>query len=61
MCYDCIFKNRIIMGLLIMIISAFISYKISYYLTEEIEASCFLSGAISVITFIMSIDFLLNL
>lgn len=61
MCYDCIFKNPIIMGLLIMIISAFISYKVSYYLTEEIEASCFLSGTVSVITFIMSIDFLLNL
>ena len=44
-----------------MIISAFISYKVSYYLTEEIEASCFLSGTVSVITFIMSIDFLLNL
>ena len=59
--YDCIFKNPIIMGLLIMIISAFISYKISYYLTEDIDGSCFLSGTVSVITFIMSIDFLLNL
>ena len=44
-----------------MIISGFISYKISYYLTEDIEGSCFLSGTVSVITFIMSIDFLLNL
>ena len=61
MCYDYIFKNPIIIGFLIMIISAFISYKVSYYLTEEIEASCFLSGTVSVITFIMSIDFLLNL
>ena len=58
MCYDCIFKNPIIMGLLIMIISAFISYKVSYSLTEEKEASCFLIGSVSFITFIMSIDFL---
>lgn len=59
--FDILFKNPIIIGLLLMIISAFVSYKLFYYFTHDIDSSCLFSAAIAVITLLMSLNFLLNL
>ena len=54
-----ILNNPIIQLFIIMIITSCVVYHISYYLTEDIEGSCFLAGGLSVIAVIISLSYIL--
>lgn len=54
-----ILNNPIIQLFIIMIITSYVVYHISYYLTKEIEGSCFLAGGLSVVAVIISLQYIL--
>ena len=54
-----ILNNPIIQLFIIMIITSYVVYHISYYLTKEIEGSCFLAGGLSVVAVIISLPYIL--
>ena len=56
---NAILNNPVIILLVIMIITSYVVYHISYYLTKEIEGSCFLAGGISVVVVIISLSYML--
>lgn len=54
-----ILNNPIIQLFIIMIITSYVVYHISYYLTKDIDGSCFLAGWLSVVSVIISLPHIL--
>ena len=51
-----ILSNPVIILLVIMTITSYVIYHISYYFTEDVEASCFAAGELSVFAVIISLS-----
>lgn len=56
---NAVLNNPVIQLLIIMIITSYVVYHISYYLTKDIEGSCFLAGGLSVVAVIISLSYIL--
>lgn len=54
-----ILSSPVILILIIMIVTAYITYHLCYYLTEDIEGSCFSAAAVSIISMMISLEFFL--